>query len=140
LCIIAGAVYRPHIDGAWPGSGVDEKGALVDDIFGDRTSRLTFLVYLNDSFGGGGTKFYQPATDDVGKIETRTVEPRQGSILVFPHGFFSIIFCHILSVQFHLLSILNIVGDSELSLVHEGSAVEVGAKYVIRTDVLYLNK
>jgi hypothetical protein len=42
------AVYRPHIDGAWPGSGIDGSGSLVDDLFGDRTSRLTFLMYLNE--------------------------------------------------------------------------------------------
>ena len=44
------AVYRPHIDGAWPGSGVDssDSGCLVDDFYGDRTSRLTFLMYLNE--------------------------------------------------------------------------------------------
>ena len=41
------------------------------------------------------------------------VAPRVGSVLVFPHG--------------------GAMG----SLVHEGSAVTRGAKYIIRTDVLY---
>ena len=41
------AVYRPHVDGAWPGSGIKD-GILEYDAFGDRWSRLTFLLYLND--------------------------------------------------------------------------------------------
>ena len=48
-----GSVYRPHIDGAWPGSGLVD-GCFSDDAFGDRLSKLTFLVYLNDGFDGGG--------------------------------------------------------------------------------------
>jgi hypothetical protein len=47
-----GAVYRPHIDGAWPGSGLDSNGLLTDDLFGDRHSKLTFLIYLNNDFEG----------------------------------------------------------------------------------------
>ena len=48
-----GSVYRPHIDGAWPGSGL-VNGCFSDDAFEDRLSKLTFLVYLNDGFDGGG--------------------------------------------------------------------------------------
>lgn len=40
------AVYRPHVDGAWPGSGLGSDGKLEYDAFGDRWSRLTFLLYL----------------------------------------------------------------------------------------------
>jgi hypothetical protein len=110
-----GAVYRPHVDGAWPGSGTDPKtGEYVFDAFGDRWSRLTFLVYLNEGFDGGTTTFYTPAEGEVGCLDARGVLPRQGNVLVFPHG------------------------GTEGSLVHEGSAVLRGAKYVIRTDVLYL--
>lgn len=55
-------MYRPHVDGAWPGSGVDPKtGEYVFDAFGDRWSRLTFLVYLNDGFEGGCTTYYTPS-------------------------------------------------------------------------------
>ena len=46
------AVYRPHVDGAWPGSGIKE-GVLEYDAYGDRWSRLTFIIYLNDDFEGG---------------------------------------------------------------------------------------
>lgn len=115
----AGAVYRPHIDGAWPGSGLKD-GCFTDDAFGgDRHSQLTFLVYLNDGFDGGATTFFLPGEDEnedgsgAGVIEARGVRPKQGSVLCFPHG--------------------NAMG----SLVHEGSAVQSGIKYVIRTDALY---
>ncbi|UPR01836.1 Fe2OG dioxygenase domain-containing protein [Chloropicon primus] len=115
-----GAIYRPHVDGAWPGSGSrtckDDEGndreVYCYDFFKDRWSRLTFLVYLNEEFEGGCTTFYTPAPEE-GRLEAYSVSPRTGSVLVFPHG-----------------------GDSG-SLVHEGSNVTRGAKYVIRTDVLY---
>ena len=81
------------------------------DYFGDRWSKLTFLVYLNDDFAGGGTAFYTPSSK-VGTIDAHTVEPRQGSVLVFPHGLAA-------------------------SLVHEGCFCERGVKYIIRTDALY---
>ena len=107
------AVYRPHSDGSWPGSGLDKDGKLVDDLYQDRVSKLTFLIYLNSDFIGGSTTFFLPNADKVGIIETRSVEPTRGSVLCFPHG------------------------DSEFSLIHEGSAVMKGTKYVIRSDVLY---
>lgn len=57
-----GAVYRPHVDGAWPGSGVDPAtGEYVFEAYGDRWSRLTFLVYLNNDFEGGCTTYYTPS-------------------------------------------------------------------------------
>ena len=111
-----GAVYRPHIDGSWPGSGLDEiSGAYRHDAYGDRRSRLTFLIYLNDDFDGGCTTFYLPSTAAVGGAEqlcARGVVPRAGSVLCFPQG-------------------------NTASLLHEGSAVTRGVKYVIRSDVLY---
>ena len=88
---VSGSVYRPHIDGAWPGSGLDGEGNLVDDIYGDRTSRLTFLMYLNGGFEGGATTFFLPAPDCLGRIESRSVQPQEGSVLVFPHGERSVI-------------------------------------------------
>ncbi len=109
----AGAVYRPHIDGCWPGSGVSPEGEWVEDVHGGAAvSRLTFLVYLNDGFAGGGTTFFTPGAAE-GDVEARGVCPRAGAVLVFPHG-------------------------DEGALVHEGSAVEGGGrKYVIRSDVLF---
>lgn len=113
-----GSIYRPHIDGAWPGSGQDSKGKYIYDAFGDRWSKLTFLIRLNDDFEGGETTFFIP-TLDVGYLAATPVSPRMGSVLVFPHG------------------------DACGSLLHEGSPVLPSnslfndTKYVIRTEVLY---
>ncbi|KAF5830966.1 hypothetical protein DUNSADRAFT_13797 [Dunaliella salina] len=108
----AGNVYRPHVDGAWPGSGIKD-GKMVHDAYGDRWSRLTFLVYLNDDFEGGSTTFFTPAPDNPSALQARGVKPVAGNVLSFTHG------------------------DTASALVHEGSAVKSGKKYVIRTDVLY---
>jgi hypothetical protein len=78
-----------------------------------RWSRLTFLLYLNEEFEGGPTTFFLPAAQE-GLLEARAVSPRRGCVLCFPHG--------------------NTAG----SLLHEGSPVLNGAKYVARTDVLYM--
>ena len=112
-----GAVYRPHIDGSWPRSGLDTSGAYSQDEVelhskpgaGGR-SRLTFLVYLNEDFEGGATSFYLPAA--TGGLEAHCVQPRAGAVLCFPQG-------------------------NTASLVHEGSQVTRGIKWVIRTDVLF---
>lgn len=65
FCYEPGATYRVHIDGAWPVSGLGADGGLVDDLYGDRYSRLTFLIYLNDDFEGGHTTFFIPNTQQV---------------------------------------------------------------------------
>ncbi|GAA5842964.1 hypothetical protein JCM9279_004044 [Rhodotorula babjevae] len=114
---VPGAIYRPHIDGAWPASGVDPKTGeyLYDSSPKDKPqwSRLTFLIYLNDSFNNGCTTFFLPSSRP-STLNAFPVKPAQGCALVFPHG------------------------DSRGSLLHEGSPVgEGGAKYVIRTEVLY---
>jgi hypothetical protein len=109
------AVYRPHIDGSWPESRLDkETGAYVSctDTHTDAArSYYTFLIYLNDDFEGGETVFYYGANDQNG-MAARGVTPRQGSVVCFPQG-------------------------NSASLIHEGSAVREGTKYVVRTDVLY---
>lgn len=105
------AVYRPHIDGSWPASALENGKYVSDD---SHRSRLTFLVYLNDGFEGGGTTFYLPKD---GGLEAQSVTPQAGNVLLFPQG-------------------------NTASLVHEGSKVESNdhCKYVIRTDVLYQKK
>eukprot|EP00760_Papus_ankaliazontas_P001542 PhM_4_TR10503/c0_g1_i2/m.69783 len=109
-----GAVYRAHVDGAWPCSGVHpETGEYVYDMYGGQVwSRLTFLVYLNEGFEGGETTYFTPSYED-SKLRANAVAPRVGCIMVFPHG------------------------DTMGCLVHEGSAVKKGLKYIIRTEVLY---
>jgi len=37
---------------------------MVHDAYGDRWSRLTLLIYLNDDFEGGATTFFTPAADN----------------------------------------------------------------------------
>jgi hypothetical protein len=116
-------VYRPHIDGSWPASFVEttEEGeyqyttesSSLDSTKKETRSYLTFLMYLNDDFTGGHTRFYQPTND--GKMSARGVQPKQGSVLVFPQG-------------------------NTASLIHEGSAVTEGTKYVVRTDVIYVQQ
>jgi len=106
-----GAVYRPHIDGSWPGSGLDAEGKYRHDLRGDHRSRYTFLVYLTGGFEGGATTFYIPDEAGLG-LHARRVQPVRGAVLCFPQG-------------------------NTASLLHEGSAVIRGEKVVIRSDVLY---
>lgn len=61
-----GQTFRPHLDGSFRRSEREQ-------------SIITFMVYLNDGFTGGGTIFH-PRTGE--KIE---VVPRQGMALVFEH-------------------------------------------------------
>ncbi|OAL47524.1 prolyl 4-hydroxylase [Pyrenochaeta sp. DS3sAY3a] len=113
---VPGAEYRCHIDGAWPPSGIDP----VTDAYqydaspaGARQSSLfTFLIYLNDDFRGGETTFFIPSVKE-GVINAYPVKPIMGSVAVFPHG------------------------EAQGALLHEGTGVVEGAKYVIRTDVEY---
>lgn len=102
-------VYRPHIDGSWPESTIDADGNYCSNPSASTKSYLTFLIYLNDNFTGGETRFYQVGS---GGMTARGVVPQQGAVLCFPQG------------------------NTE-SLIHEGSAVSKGSKFVIRTDVLY---
>jgi hypothetical protein len=106
------AVYRPHMDGSWPESRINEAGEYEFDKSGAVTSYLTFLIYLNDDFTGGETRFYFPDTTGAGGLMARGVVPRTGSVLVFPQA-------------------------NTAALIHEGSAVLSGTKYVVRSDVLY---
>jgi hypothetical protein len=120
-----GAVYRPHIDGAWPpsclkseqdqdmsntrknSSSQDRGNYIYDGSDGTVLSKFTFLMYLNDDFEGGHTTFYSPSETE-GKLERKKIKPSKGSCLIFPHGQTS-------------------------SALHEGSEVECNKKYVIRT-------
>lgn len=128
-----GGVYRPHIDGAWPESAISPdtteeaifeqaenlgsqsvKDAYVYDKDGTSMSKLTFLIYLNDDFENGWTTFFLPSNSNRGlEMDAIRIEPRMGAALVFPHG------------------------ECLDALLHEGSGVKSGYKYVIRTDVLY---
>lgn len=82
-----GQMFAPHFDGAFRRSE-DEK------------SEFTFLIYLNDDFVGGETRFFNPGIFHV--------QPRTGSLLIFYHP-----------------------------QLHEGTVIESGTKYVLRSDVMY---
>ncbi|KAI0404631.1 prolyl 4-hydroxylase [Xylaria palmicola] len=111
---VPGAEYRCHFDGGWPPSGVDPKtGAYVYDASpasAKQSSLFTFLVYLNDEFDGGETTFFTPSIRE-GVMNAYPVRPTMGSVALFPHG------------------------DAKGALLHEGTGVKKGAKYIIRTDV-----
>ncbi|WP_299677499.1 2OG-Fe(II) oxygenase [uncultured Dokdonia sp.] len=48
-----------------------------------QASKYTFLIYLNDTFDGGVTEFYNKKSD---LIPTQTVIPKKGKLLVFAHN------------------------------------------------------
>ena len=125
--------FAPHIDAGFPPSGLSEDGtdliwddssSFVDEMSttNEIVSRLTVLLYLNDDFVGGETKFYQPNIPPTPSSLMASVKPVAGSCLVFPQG----------------------VGEDAVEYarqnwpLHEGSPVASGApKYVIRSDVLF---
>jgi len=107
-------IFKRHTDGSWPGSGLDSKGrSIVRDRYGDRWSQLTFVIYLNDEFEGGPTRFFLP--DESGRGERiEVLKAGCGGAVCFFHG------------------------DHNLSPLHEGGLVTSGTKYIIRSDVLYM--
>ncbi|KAL4882467.1 hypothetical protein BJY04DRAFT_187132 [Aspergillus karnatakaensis] len=112
---VPGAEYRCHIDGAWPPSGISDEGKYIYDSSPEdnrQSSMYTFLLYLNDEFEGGETTFFMPAERE-GVLNAYPVRPVMGSVAIFPHG------------------------ESNGALLHEGTGVRKGAKYIIRTDVEY---
>ena len=91
------------------GKHVDE--SQVDKETGS-TSKLTLLIYLNDTESsnllGGKTIFYKAHSS---KEPLYSIEPKRGMLLLHGHG--------------------------HRCLTHEGELVMKGFKYVLRTDVLY---
>lgn len=113
-----GDYFKPHTDGAWPGSRVID-GKLVNNAYRDRYSMMTFLILLNDDFAGGATRF-QVHREDPGSPTRRSEEIHEvdirtpaGGVLCFPHGM-------------HLLH-----------CVHSSEPIISGTKYIIRTDMLF---
>ena len=97
--------YRPHLDGSWPlcymtkegkyhccnnnnkngrrdndASDAEPDDPTTNSSSSDIKSYLTFLIYLNDDFQGGETRFYLPHQ------LSRGIVPKTGSILIFPQG------------------------------------------------------
>ncbi|KAF6822373.1 prolyl 4-hydroxylase [Colletotrichum plurivorum] len=112
---VPGAEYRAHIDGAWPPSDVRPDDTYVYDASPEgkkQSSLFTFLIYLNDEFEGGETTYFLPAARE-GTLNAYPIRPVMGNVALFPHG------------------------DTRGALLHEGTGVRKGAKYVIRTEVEY---
>lgn len=75
-------------------------------------SMYTFMVYLNDNFEGGATRFYRDdqrhyVKGDPNKV-VYTYQPRAGDAVLF-HS----------------------------QIVHDGALVTAGFKYILRTEVMY---
>ncbi|MBL4765893.1 MAG: 2OG-Fe(II) oxygenase, partial [Colwellia sp.] len=111
--------FKPHSDGAWPGSRIIDN-ELIANAFPDRYSQMTFLIYLNDEFEGGATRFLVNANDTTKPAKTGDavvnidVRTPAGSILCFPHGM------------------------HPLHCIHSSVAITKGVKYIIRSDVLFV--
>ena len=112
-----GDYFRPHSDGAWPGSRVVD-GRLVHDAYRDRISQMSMLLFLSDGYTGGRTLFYVPGGGEGAAASRAETEPvgvstPKGAALCFPHGF------------------------HPLHCLHAGEPVGSGTKVIIRTDVLF---
>ncbi|MCK9563829.1 MAG: 2OG-Fe(II) oxygenase, partial [Bacteroidales bacterium] len=113
-----GDYFKPHSDGSWPGSRVVD-GRLVANAYPDRYSLMTFLIFLNDGFEGGATRFRVPDGDFYGAARRaeryREVDVRTplGAVLCFPHG------------------------THPLHCIHSSEPITRGVKYIIRTDMLF---
>lgn len=116
-----GDFFKPHTDGAWPGSRVVDR-ELITNAFDDRFSQLSFIVFLTDDYVGGSTQFYldpdQPFRPARGNGPARVVDVRTpaGGVLCFPHGL------------------------HPLHCLHSSETIVSGTKYIIRSDVLFGNE
>ena len=80
---------------------------------------MTFLIFLNEDYEGGATRFLVNVDDPAqpvrrqSRIKEVDVRTPAGSVLCFPHGL------------------------HPLHRVHSGETIVRGTKYIIRTDVLF---
>jgi len=78
-----GDVFNRHIDGTWPGYGIDAGGDGIDE-WPNSGSQLSMLLYLNgpeDGVQGGATRVFGRGGQVI------DVTPKAGSALFFQHGF-----------------------------------------------------
>jgi len=92
---LSGDEFKPHVDAKYLRSEKEQ-------------SMFTLNIYLNESFSGGATRFYNKDRDKM----VAEVTPVSGLCLLFrqPPGAY---------------------------LVHDGEMVKSGTKYLLRTDLLY---
>ena len=116
-----GDFFKPHTDGAWPGSAIINK-KVVANAYPKQYSEMTFLILLSDDFEGGETTFYvhkgdahkaAKRTEDVSIVEIKTPI---GGVLCFPHG------------------------THPQHCLHGSREILKGIKYIIRTDLLFTQK
>ena len=140
------AVYRPHIDGSWPGSGLDASGRYASFAmrFGPHPKRRPCPCpqpdpgpasraspspsrYVHDAFSGRRSRltFLVYLNDGFeGGCTTFYTPSRAGGLQAQ-------------GVQPRAGAVLCFPQGNTASLLHEGSAVRRGSKDVIRSDVLY---
>ncbi len=113
-----GDFFKPHTDGAWPGSRVVEN-RLITNAYTDRYSQMTFLIFLSDGYSGGATAFYVDKNDPCKPAKRKedvmvtSVKTPLGGALCFPHG------------------------THPLHCLHSSEELLSGIKYIIRTDILF---
>ncbi|SFP44230.1 hypothetical protein [Hydrogenimonas thermophila] len=113
-----GDYLKFHTDSACPGRRVINK-YLIANAYPDRYSEMTFLIFLNEDYEGGATRFLVDKTtltqkeSDVCSIIEVDIHTPAGSVLCFPHGF------------------------HPLHWIYSFEPVLRGRKYIIRTDVLF---
>ena len=92
-----------------------------DHVVSSREKSLqTCMLYLNGGFKGGGTNFLSPQTAVCQDTQGRMCAPEDSILLrVQPEAGMCIIFHH--------------------RVLHEGSAVLEGVKYMMRTEIMYTN-
>lgn len=104
-------VFNRHIDGDWPGYGLDDARQTMQEWPAQLRSALTMLLYLNgpaEGVQGGNTRLLSRTGQWV------DVTPRTGSALFFQHGF------------------------TPESVIHIGDRVHGPVpKYVARINVMY---
>ncbi|HJZ54153.1 MAG TPA: 2OG-Fe(II) oxygenase [Gemmataceae bacterium] len=116
--------FVPEARGSWRACGLNERFRFYRYDPGQRfhwhydgyyerspteQSALTFMVYLNEGFGGGATEFdFRFVIGDRSGEWLVPVIPETGMALVFVHR-----------------------------ILHQGAAVTKGRKYVLRSDVMY---
>ena len=114
-----GDYFKFHTDGAWPGSRVIDK-KLIANAYPDRYSEMTFLILLSEDFDGGATRFRVNADDPYQAVSRHAamkdidIRTPAGSILCFPHGM------------------------HPLHRIHSSVPISRGTKYIIRSDVLFI--
>jgi len=113
-----GDYFKFHTDSASPGSSVINR-YLIANAYPDRYSEMSFLIFLNEDFEGGATRFlvhkdalfqYKNDTEPIVEVDIHTPA---GSVLCFPHGL------------------------HPLHWIYSCEPVTKGTKYVIQTDVLF---